>query len=210
MKKTCLRLAGPTSSRPRREPPPSIERKRETSDVLGAFSKVQRISLLFRTADHPMKVFDLRVSAVTTKQEVDVPANVNQDEAEMTLEECFVNPLFRQSAEFAKSTACFKHKTPKFSLSINRTTFAGNSERKSQTRKQINSPNKCDLRVLTVVTKESVSKLDDQLLGFQSLAMILLALGTDTSGTPGPRGQVRNFMFPALRESGLSFRTSSR
>ena len=58
-----------------------------------------------------MKVLDLRVSAVTTKQEVDVPANVNQDEAEMTLEECFVNPLFRQSAEFAKSTACFKHKT---------------------------------------------------------------------------------------------------
>ena len=47
-----------------------------------------------------MKVFDFRVSAVTTKQELDVPVAVNQDEAEMTLEERFKNPLFWQSPEF--------------------------------------------------------------------------------------------------------------
>ena len=47
-----------------------------------------------------MKVFDFRVSAVTTKQELDVPVAVNQDKAEMTLEERFKNPLFWQSSEF--------------------------------------------------------------------------------------------------------------
>ena len=37
---------------------------------------------------------------MTTKQELDVPVAVNQDEAEMTLEERFKNPLFWQSPEF--------------------------------------------------------------------------------------------------------------
>ena len=92
--------AEPPTSRPRVGPPPSVERKRETSDVPEATTKVQRISSLFRTSDHPMKVFDFRVSAVTTKQELDVPVVVNQDEAEMTLEERFKNPLFWQSPEF--------------------------------------------------------------------------------------------------------------
>ena len=89
-----------TTSRPRIGPPPSVERKRETLDVPEATTKVQRISSLFRTSDHPMKVCDFRVSAVTTKQELDVPVAVNQDEAEMTLEERFKNPLFWQSPEF--------------------------------------------------------------------------------------------------------------
>ena len=111
--------------------------------------------------------------------------------------------------KYAKSTACLKHKTPKFSLSIHRTTLARNNTRKSQTRKQINSRNKCDLRVLTLVTKESIVKLNDWLLGLQSSAMSLLTLGTDTSGTPGPKGQVRKFMFPALRESRLSWSSKS-
>ena len=92
--------AEPPTSRLRVGPPPSVERKRETSDVPEATTKVQRISSLFRTSDHPMKVFDFRVSAVTTKQELDVPVAVNQDEAEMTLEERFKNPLFWQSPEF--------------------------------------------------------------------------------------------------------------
>ena len=92
--------AEPPTSRPRVGPPPSVERKRETSDVPEATTKVQRISSLFRTSDHPMNVFDFRVSAVTTKQELDVPVVVNQDEAEMTLEERFKNPLFWQSPEF--------------------------------------------------------------------------------------------------------------
>ena len=69
--------AEPPTSRPRVGPPPSVERKRETSDVPEATTKVQRISSLFRTSDHPMKVFDFRVSAVTTKQELDVPVAVN-------------------------------------------------------------------------------------------------------------------------------------
>ena len=106
--------------------------------------------------------------------------------------------------KYAKSTACLMHKTPKFSLSIHRTTLTRNNARKSQTRKQINRHNKCNLRVLTVVTKEGVVKLNDWLLGLQSSAMILLALGTDTSRTPGPKGQGRKFMFPVLRESRLS------
>ena len=91
--------AEPSTSRPRIGPPPSVERKRETSEVPEATTKVQRSSLL-RTSDHPMKVFDFRVSAATPKQELDVPVAVNQDEAEMTLEERFKNPLFWQSPEF--------------------------------------------------------------------------------------------------------------
>ena len=73
-------------------------------------------------------------------------------------------------------------------LSITRPTLARNNERKSQTRTPINSRNKCDLRVLTVVTRESIIKLNDWLLGLQSSAMILLALGTDTSRAVGPKG----------------------
>ena len=45
-------------------------------------------------------MFDLRVSAVTTKQALEVPVAVNQDEDELTLEERFKNPLFWQSADF--------------------------------------------------------------------------------------------------------------
>ena len=47
-----------------------------------------------------MRLFDLRVSAVTTKQALEVPVAVNQDEDELTLEERFKNPLFWQSADF--------------------------------------------------------------------------------------------------------------
>ena len=43
--------------------------------------KVQRISSLFRTSDHPMNVFDCRVSAVTTKQELDVRVAVGDARA---------------------------------------------------------------------------------------------------------------------------------
>ena len=59
----------------------SVERKRETSEVPEATSRVQRISLVFLTSDHPAKVFDLRVSAAMTKQELDVPVTANQDES---------------------------------------------------------------------------------------------------------------------------------
>ena len=40
------------------------------------------------------------MSAVTTKQALEVPVAVNQDEDELTLEERFKNPLFWQSADF--------------------------------------------------------------------------------------------------------------
>ena len=99
--------AEPPTSRPRVGPPPSVERKRETSDVPEATTKVQRISSLFRTSDHPMNVFDFRVSAVTTKQELDVPVAVNQDEAEMTLEERFKNPLFGSLLSSLRKRRCF-------------------------------------------------------------------------------------------------------
>ena len=46
-----------------------------------------------------MRVFDLRVSAVTTKQALQVPAAVNQGEDGLTLER-FKTPLFWQSADF--------------------------------------------------------------------------------------------------------------
>ena len=55
-----------STSRPRLLPPPTLERKRGTSEVSEAASKLQRISAVFRTSDHPMRVFDLRVSAVAT------------------------------------------------------------------------------------------------------------------------------------------------
>ena len=89
-----------STSRPRLEPPLTLERKRETSEVSEAASKLQRISSVFRTLDHPMCVFDLRVSAVTTKQALEVHVAVNQDEDELTLEERFKNPLFWQPADF--------------------------------------------------------------------------------------------------------------
>ena len=89
-----------STARPRLEPPLTLERKRETSEVSEAASKLQRISSVFSTLDHPMRVFDLRVSAVTTKQALEVPVAVNQDEDELTLEERFKNPLFWQSADF--------------------------------------------------------------------------------------------------------------
>ena len=92
--------ASSSTSRPRLEPPPTFERKRETSEVSEAASKLQRISSVFRTCDHPMRLFDLRVSAVTTKQALEVPVAVNQDEDELTLEERFKTPLFWQSADF--------------------------------------------------------------------------------------------------------------
>ena len=92
--------ASSSTSRPRLEPPPTFERKRETSEVSEAASKLQRISSVFRTCDHPMRLFDLRVSAVTAKQALEVPVAVNQDEDGLTLEERFKNPLFWQSADF--------------------------------------------------------------------------------------------------------------
>ena len=59
---------------------------------------------LLKPAQVPLRrqcrLFDFRVSAVTTKQELDVPVAANQDEAEMTLEERSKNPLFWQSPEF--------------------------------------------------------------------------------------------------------------
>ena len=85
-----------STSRPRLEPPPTLERKRETSEVSEAASKLQRISSVFRTSDHPVRLFDLRVSAVTTKQALEVPVAVNPDEDELRLEERFKNPLFWQ------------------------------------------------------------------------------------------------------------------
>ena len=59
----------------------ATERKRETSEVPEATSRFQRISLVFLISDHPAKVFDLRVSAAMTKQELDVPVAANQDES---------------------------------------------------------------------------------------------------------------------------------
>ena len=50
-----------------------------------------------------MRVFDLRVSAVTAKQTLQVPIAVNQGKDELTLEERFKHPLFWQfwqSADF--------------------------------------------------------------------------------------------------------------
>ena len=91
--------------------------------------------------------------------------------------------------KYAKSTACLKHKTPKFSLSIHRTTLAGNNAGKSQTRNQINSRNKCNLGVLTVITKESVVKLSDWLLGLQSSAMICLLLARTQVGHQDRKGK---------------------
>ena len=40
------------------------------------------------------------MSVVTTKQALEVPVAVNQDEGKLTLEECLKNPLFWQSADF--------------------------------------------------------------------------------------------------------------
>ena len=74
--------------------------KRPLEEVPGASGASSSTSRPFRTCDHPMRLFDLRVSAVTTKQALEVPVAVNQDEDELTLEERFKNPLFWQSADF--------------------------------------------------------------------------------------------------------------
>ena len=50
-----------------------------------------------------MSIFDLRISAVTAEQDLDVPVSVNQDE-EMSLAERLSNPLFWRSPEFTKNS----------------------------------------------------------------------------------------------------------
>ena len=77
--------------------------QRETSEVPAASSKVQRISPLVRAGDVEMSIFDLRISAVTAEQDLDVPVSVNQDE-EMSLAERLSNPLFWRSPEFTKNS----------------------------------------------------------------------------------------------------------
>ena len=67
------------TSRLRLLPPPTLECKRETSEVSEAELRLQRISSVFRTSDHPIRVLDLRVSAVTTKHALEVPVAINQD-----------------------------------------------------------------------------------------------------------------------------------
>ena len=51
-----------STSRPRLEPPPTFERKRETSEVSEAASKLQRISSVFGTSDHAARLFDYEAS----------------------------------------------------------------------------------------------------------------------------------------------------
>ena len=93
--------------------------------------------------------------------------------------------------KYAKSAACFQDKPLKFflCLGVDRTALVGNNARKSQTRKQINGRRKCELRVITVVAKERVVKLNDWLLGLASAFMVLLLLARKHVGHQDRKGK---------------------
>ena len=95
-------LFEPPALRPRLEealPSSPTKRSAETLDV--GTSKVQRIaSLTFDRRKRTLPVCDLRVAAVTTKSDLEVPVHVNQDERELLLAKTLENPQVWYETEF--------------------------------------------------------------------------------------------------------------
>ena len=101
---TDAALPEPSGSRPRLAEASPTKRASETFEVGG--TKVQRINAVtFYSGNKqkrmPKTVFDFRISAVTTKDSLEVPVSVNQDEKELLLMKTLENPYLWYETEFS-------------------------------------------------------------------------------------------------------------
>ncbi|CAE7380121.1 unnamed protein product, partial [Symbiodinium pilosum] len=91
----------PPAVRPRLEEASPTKRTSETLNV--GSSKVQRIACVTldkKTKKRKLRAHDFRVAAVTTKQDLEVPVAVNQDERELSLSKTPEDPQLWYETEF--------------------------------------------------------------------------------------------------------------
>ena len=94
-------LPEPLANRPRLEEASASPTKRSSETLPVGTSKVQRMaSVTFARTPKRFRVCDLRISAVTTKQDLEVPVAVNQDEKELLLMKTLENPHIWYNTEF--------------------------------------------------------------------------------------------------------------
>ena len=95
-------LPHPAATRPRLEEASASSPTKRSSETLPVgTSKVQRMaSVTFAKTKKQFRVCDFRVSAVTTKQDLEVPVSVNQDEKELLLMKTLENPHIWYDTEF--------------------------------------------------------------------------------------------------------------
>ena len=86
-------LPQPLATRPRLEEASASPAKRSSETLPVGTSKAQRMaSVTFARTPKRFRVCDFRISAVTTKQDLEVPVAVNQDEKELLLMKTLENP----------------------------------------------------------------------------------------------------------------------
>ena len=96
-------LPQPLATRPRLEEASASPAKRSSETLPVGTSKVQRMaSVTFARTPKRFPVCDFRISAVTTKQDLEVPVAVNQDEKELLLMKTLENPHIWYSTEFPR------------------------------------------------------------------------------------------------------------
>ncbi|OLP97472.1 Retrovirus-related Pol polyprotein from transposon TNT 1-94 [Symbiodinium microadriaticum] len=94
-------LPEPLANRPRLEEASASPTKRSSETLPVGTSKVQRMaSVTFARTPKRFRVCDFRISAVTTKQDLEVPVAVNQDEKELLLMKTLENPHIWYNTEF--------------------------------------------------------------------------------------------------------------
>ena len=94
-------LPQPLATRPRLEEASASPAKRSSETLPVGTSKVQKMaSVTFARTTKRFRVCDFRISAVTTKQDLEVPVAVNQDEKELLLMKTLENPHIWYSTEF--------------------------------------------------------------------------------------------------------------
>ena len=97
-------LPHPAAARPRLEEASASSPTKRSSETLPVgTSKVQRMaSVTFAKTEKRFRVCDCRVSAVTTKQDLEVPVSVDQDEEELLLMKTLENPHIWYQTEFTR------------------------------------------------------------------------------------------------------------
>ena len=94
-------LPQPLATRPRLEEASASPTKRSSETLPVGTSKVQRMaSVTFARTPKRFRVCDFRISALTTKQDLEVPVAVNQDEKELLLMKTLENPHIWYNTEF--------------------------------------------------------------------------------------------------------------
>ena len=96
-------LPQPAATRPRLEEATASPTKRTSETLPVGTTKVQRMaSVTFAKTPKRFRVCDFRVAAVTTKQDLEVPVSVNQDEKELLLMKTLENPHIWYQTEFTR------------------------------------------------------------------------------------------------------------